>query len=278
MLAFAANSVLCRLALKDQAIDPASFSIIRLLSGCLVLAFLLNCRLSLKQVFGDKKLKNWAPAMMLFIYVVAFSFAYTSMDTGAGALLLFGVVQLTMIGWGAVLGKRLGLLEFIGVSVSFAGLIYLFYPLLSSPSIINAILMGLSGVAWAVYSLLGRSSIDPLRDTSINFFRTLPFLLVLFLVCLPFTMITLSGVMLAVVSGALASALGYAIWYRALAGLSETEAAVVQLSVPVIASVGGVLFVSEPLSLRLLLACLMVLGGIALVITAKRLLSDTKRV
>lgn len=278
VLAFAANSVLCRLALKDEAIDPAGFTVLRLLSGCLVFCFLLRSQLSFKLVYRVRGAKAWLPSLMLFAYAVSFSFAYTSLDAGTGALLLFGVVQLTMIGRGVARGQGLSFFEVFGVLVSFSGLIYLFYPHLSSPSFLNTGLMVLSGFAWGVYSLMGRGSQEPLQDTSINFLRTLPLVFALLVLAIPYMVITLEGVILAIVSGALASALGYAIWYRALAGLSETEAAVVQLSVPVLASVGGVLFITESLSLRLMLACLMVLGGIALSIFAKRLLANTNRI
>lgn len=270
LIAFAANSVLCRLALKDAMIDAASFTAIRLLSG--ILMFLILYRFTVKPNAANQQRTSgsWKSAGLLFIYAASFSFAYISLDTGTGALVLFGAVQLTMIAMQFFAGKRLHLAEWFGVTVSFSGLVYLVYPTLATPSLMGSILMGLSGVAWGIYTLRGRGATDPMWQTALNFYFTLPLVITLGIVSFPMLNVSAYGVMLAVVSGALASALGYTLWYIALRGLSSIEAAVVQLSVPIIAAFGGVLFVAESISLRLVLACLLVLGGIVVVLFGRR--------
>ncbi|MFC3034581.1 DMT family transporter [Pseudoalteromonas fenneropenaei] len=269
LVAFAANSVLCRIALKDDFIDASSFTAVRLLSGVLVFLVLLSFKRKPLASNGKRKAGSWKAALMLFVYAIAFSYAYVSLDTGTGALVLFGAVQLTMIATSVLKGKRLHLAEWLGVLISFSGLAYLVYPTLTTPSLSGFMLMGLSGIAWGMYTSFGRGSIDPMRDTASNFKYTVPFVAVLVLVTFPAMNISLYGVVLAVISGAFASALGYTIWYSALAGLSEIEAAVVQLSVPVIAAIGGVLFVAEAISMRLVLACILVLGGIFMVLISR---------
>ncbi|ENM5855243.1 DMT family transporter [Vibrio mimicus] len=269
LIAFAANSVLCRIALKDDVIDASSFTAIRLLSGVFMFLVLLSFKAKQSASTPDKKMGNWKTALMLFIYAIAFSYAYISLDTGTGALVLFGAVQLTMIATSVFKGKRLHISEWLGVLISFSGLAYLVYPTLTTPSLSGFILMGLSGIAWGMYTSVGRGSIDPMRDTAFNFKCTVPLVVVLVLITFPVINISFYGVVLAVISGALASALGYTIWYIALRGLSEVEAAVVQLSVPVIAAIGGVLFVSESISIRLVIACILVLGGIFTVLISR---------
>ena len=270
LIAFAANSVLCRVALKDDTIDPSSFTSIRLLSGILMFVLLLAFSRKTKQATNkkqaDKKpVYSWLSGAFLFTYAIAFSYAYVSLETGVGALVLFGAVQVSMIIASFVMGNKLSLWEWLGLSISFSGLVYLLYPTLATPSIFGFMLMTLSGIAWGMYTILGRNSQDPFKDTAANFKYTAPLVLVLFLATLSSQHISLYGAVLAVASGALASALGYTIWFMALKGLSETEAAVVQLSVPVIAAFGGVFFASEAISMRLIVACVLVLGGIVLV-------------
>jgi len=272
LIAFAANSVLGRMALKDDAIDASSFTAIRLVSGAVML-FVLYILFNIKSKKQDdtplKKGGSWKAALMLFTYAITFSLAYVSLDTGTGALVLFGAVQLTMIIASIISGNKLHKTEWIGIIVSFSGLAYLIYPTITTPSVFGFVLMGVSGIAWGIYTLTGRGSVNPLRDTTINFSYTIPFVVILALVMFPHIQISTEGIILAILSGALASALGYTLWYIALAGLSATEAAVVQLSVPVIASIGGVIFLSESVTTRLIIACALVLGGILTVIVGK---------
>ncbi len=273
LIAFAANSVLCRLALGEDTIDAASFTVIRLLSGAVVLLALLTLKNSKKT--ADPKGSWWA-SLMLFIYAVTFSFAYISLDTGTGALILFGSVQLTMILLSLVSGNRLNLPEWVGVFVAFAGFVYLVMPEVSSPSIKGFGLMTIAGIAWGVYTLKGRGSVNPLMDTAYNFLRTIPFVLILVIIAIRESHYSTEGILLAVLSGGIASGIGYTIWYKALRGLSTTQAAVVQLSVPVIAAFGGVIFVSEAITLRLTLSALLILGGISLVVMGRLYFVQTR--
>lgn len=270
LIAFAANSVLCRIALKDDVIDAPSFTAIRLLSGVLMFLVLLSFKAKQSTNTSEKRSGNWKSALMLFVYAITFSYAYISLDTGTGALVLFGAVQLTMITSSVFKGKILHISEWLGVCISFSGLAYLVYPTLTAPSLSGFILMGLSGIAWGMYTSVGRGSIDPMRDTASNFKYTVPLIMALIVITFPLMDISFYGAILAVASGAFASALGYTIWYIALSGLTEIEAAVVQLSVPVIAAIGGVLFVSESIDIRLVIACILVLGGIFIVLISRR--------
>lgn len=264
MVAFAANSVLCRLALKTAAISPAGFTIIRLVAGAVVLWAILALRRR-NHVSGG----SWAGAVSLFVYAAAFSFAYVSLPAGTGALLLFGAVQVTMIAWGFRFGERMSPLQSVGFALALSGIVLLMLPGLSAPPLAGAALMIVAGVAWGVYSLLGRREDNPLAATSANFMRT---------VALAFGLALLGweglkwdgiGVVYAVLSGGVASGVGYAIWYAALRGLSATQAATVQLSVPVIAALGGVWFLTEPITWRLAVSATLTLGGIALVLRKK---------
>ena len=270
LLAFAANSVLCRLALGENTIDAASFTVIRLLSGIVILLVIMILTSKINRLtLASKSKGSWLAAIMLFIYAVAFSFGYVTLDTGTGALILFGAVQLTMIITSVVSGNKLHWSEWLGLAIAFSGFVYLISPSLSSPSLIGFILMSVSGIAWAFYTLIGRGSKNPLSDTTYNFLRTLPFLLVLIILGLNNTHITTTGVILAALSGAIASGIGYFVWYIALTGLSVTRAAVIQLFVPIIAAIGGVIFTSELITLRLVESSVLVLGGILTVILGR---------
>lgn len=265
MIAFAGNSLLCRQALKHTAIDPASFTAIRLISGALVLWLLVRINHSAPVGKG-----NWLSAFALFVYAAGFSFAYVSLPAASGALLLFGAVQATMIGHGIWAGERLRVLQTLGVILAFGGLVGLLLPGLSAPPFLGALLMIGAGIAWGIYSLRGSGAGDPTRVTAGNFIRAVPITAVLSLLMLDFASLDTAGFYLAVASGALASGLGYAIWYTVLPALKNTSAASVQLSVPVIAALGGIVFLGEPMTLRLILASVAILGGIALVIVRKR--------
>lgn len=265
MIAFAGNSLLCRQALKYTAIDPASFTAIRLISGALVLWILVRMKHDAPAGEG-----SWISAIALFAYAAGFSFAYVSLSAGTGALLLFAAVQVTMISFGVWAGERLHLLQIVGVMLAFGGLVGLLLPGLSAPPLSGAMLMVGAGIAWGVYSLRGKGAGDPTRVTAGNFLRAVPVTVVLSLLMFRFVSVDIAGVGFAIASGALASGLGYAIWYTVLPALKNTSAASVQLSVPVIAALGGIVFLSEPLTLRLILASVAILGGIALVILQKR--------
>ena len=266
LLAFAGNSILCRLALGENAIDAASFTSIRLFSGVIVLLLLLK---ALQPRSTNVSTGSWKAAFMLFIYAIAFSFAYVSLDTGTGALILFASVQITMILIGLITGNRLYLFEWLGVIIAFSGFVYLVIPGVSAPSLTGFILMAAAGVAWGFYTLAGRGSKNPLSDTTYNFMRTLPLVVVLVAVTILNATFSWQGIVLAILSGGITSGIGYAIWYMALGGLSATQAAVLQLLVPVIAALGGVVFADEVLSMRLLLSSTMILGGILMVILGK---------
>lgn len=261
MLAFAANSVLCRLALLQTDIDPASFTALRLASGAVVLWALAQRR-------GDDRYGagNWLSASALFVYAAGFSFAYVSLPTGTGALLLFGAVQLSMIGAGIWRGERLGPPQVLGLTLALTGLVMMLLPGLTAPDPAGAALMLTAGVAWGLYSLRGRGTGDAIRVNAGNFLRTLPLALGLLLWLGERSLPDPAGVAYAIGSGALASGLGYAIWYAALPSLRATTAASVQLSVPVIAALAGVVVLAEPMDLRLTLSALAVLGGVGLVI------------
>ena len=265
MLAFAGNSVLCRLALKHTGIDPATFTSVRLASGALVLWLLVRVRDGRTARAG-----NWPSALALFAYAAAFSWAYVSLPTAAGALLLFGAVQATMIGYGLWQGERLAARQTLGLLAACAGLIALMLPGLSAPPLSGALLMMAAGVAWGVYSLRGKGGGDATQTTSGNFQRAALLTLILSALTLPQARLDSAGLVYAVVSGAITSGLGYAVWYTAVRGLPATSAATVQLSVPVIAALGGALFLHEPLTLRLITTSLAILGGVALVTLGRR--------
>jgi drug/metabolite transporter (DMT)-like permease len=270
LLAFAANSVLCRLALGDNTIDAGSFTVVRLVSGIIILLALIKVTSKAKPEKTESKSKgSWLAACMLFIYAVNFSYGYISLDTGTGALILFGAVQITMIITSVISGNKLHSSEWLGLSIAFGGFTYLVIPSLTTPSLMGFMLMSMSGMAWAFYTLLGRKSKNALSDTAHNFLRTSPFLLALIIFGFNNAYITSTGFLLAVLSGAIASGIGYFVWYIALTTLSVTQAAAVQLLVPIIAAIGGVIFTSELISLRLIESTILVLGGILTVILGR---------
>jgi drug/metabolite transporter (DMT)-like permease len=266
LIAFAANSVLCRLALDGGTIDAAGFTVIRLLSGALVLSAILKIKNN-KSRLSSKG--SWSASFMLFLYAITFSYAYITLDTGTGALILFGAVQITMIALSLLSGNRLHLSEWLGVSIAFTGFVYLVLPGVTTPSVIGFSLMTVAGMAWGVYTLKGKGSESPLRDTAYNFLRTIPMIAIVGIAAISQAHFSTTGIGLAVLSGGIASGIGYTIWYTALSGLSATQAAVVQLSVPVIAAFGGVLFVSEAITLRLAISAVLILGGILLVVLGR---------
>jgi len=285
LMALSANSVLCRLALTgttdigstetggSTAIDPVSFTLLRLGAG-IVMLWLLVMALRFKnaktQTTKAQSRGSYKAAFMLFLYAFSFSVAYLDLETGAGALILFGAVQLTMILAGWLQGHKLYPIEWLGVGLAFAGFVYLVLPGFSTPSFSGFILMTVSGIAWGFYTLMGRGSKTPALDTARNFLLTWPWLLLLlawlFVQGIDWNQ---DGVLLALLSGAITSGLGYVIWYATLPFYTSTQAAVLQLLVPVIASLGGVVFVSEPITITLIIASLMILGGIFLVIVGR---------
>lgn len=260
MLAFAGNSVLCRLALRDGGIDPASFTTLRLVSGAVVLWLIVRLR------GGPRSGGDMLSAFALFAYAAGFSFAYMTLPTGTGALLLFGAVQATMIGRGLMAGERLAGLQWCGLALALGGLAGLLLPGVSAPPASGALLMVVAGIAWGAYSLRGRGPGDATAKTAGNFMRAVPFALALSLFLLRDARLDAVGIACAVASGALTSGVGYAIWYTALPHLRAASAATVQLSVPAIAAIAGIALLGEPPTWRLLFATLAILGGIALVV------------
>lgn len=265
MIAFASNSLLCRLALKQTDIDPATFTFVRILSGAIALWIVMQTRRA-----QSRDADNWWSALALFAYAAAFSFAYLDLPAGTGALLLFGAVQAAMIFWGVRNGERLRAMQIAGLAVAITGLVVLLFPGLSAPPIVGSILMLSAGVAWGVYSLRGKGEKNPAGATAGNFLRAVPFAVAVSIITLPWARADSLGVTYAIFSGAITSGLGYMIWYSALPGLKAVSAATVQLSVPVLAATGGILLLGEPITLRYALASIAVLGGSALVLIEKR--------
>jgi len=283
MIAFASNSLLCRLALKHTSIDAASFTFIRIFSGAAALLFIatlerlliVNRMASLERLSNSslvtrhsslRQSGNWPSALALFVYAAAFSFAYISLSAGTGALLLFGAVQATMILWGVRQGERLHVRQLVGLVLALGGLVVLLFPGLSAPPLSGSILMLGAGLAWGIYSLRGKAVGDPTGATTGNFLRAVPLAAMVSIILLRSAHLDRAGIGYAVLSGAIASGVGYVIWYTALPGLRAASAATVQLSVPVLAAAGGILLLGEPLTLRFLCASIAVLGGIALVV------------
>jgi len=266
MIAFAANSLLCRWALGENLIDPASFASIRVVSGAILLAVMLGRRTDDPAEFEN----DWQAAVALFVYLIFFSYAYVTLAAGAGALILFGAVQLTMFAIALRNGERFSKSSWIGFVFAVAGLVYLLSPGLSAPPIFGGSLMAVAGVAWGAYSLRGRGSQDPLKSTARNFALAVPFVVVVNIVFVGSAYLSMAGVVLAATSGMLASALGYVVWYAALRHLAAMTAATVQLSVPVITAAGGVVLLAEDLTVRLLISSGAILGGIALVVSRRK--------
>jgi len=271
LLAFAANSVLCRLALYTEQVHPLDFIAIRILSAALTLALIVaiknNTRLTKITKFG-----SYSGAIYLFIYAAGFSYAYVTLGTATGALILFACVQFTMLLKGWLAGVRLRKQEFVGISLSLLGFLYFVYPELEKPSLIGCVLMSLSGIAWGLYSLIGAKSTQPLLDTASNFIRLVPVVLIP-LIWVYFSNglhISWQGWLYTIGSGALASGVGYSVWYTVLPQLKPNIAAVSQLSVPIWAALGGVVLVAEPIDLHLAISASAILGGILLVILTKK--------
>ena len=260
MIAFAANSILARLALTGGDIGPWSFTAIRFISGAICLALIIGPMKTLRQ-------GSWNAAFALLLYGIFFSYAYLLLSAGTGALILFAVVQITMIGGGLLAGERLRALQWLGLALAMGGLVYLMLPSVAPPSPIGAIMMSLSGLGWGLYSLMGRGKGNPTALTAGNFLRaaiicaviTLPVLLIL-----PEAAIGPKGIGLALLSGIMTSGIGYVIWYMALKHLTATRAGIAQLTVPFIAAIGGMLFIAEPFTLRFFIAMCMTLLGVAL--------------
>lgn len=286
LTAFAFNSILCRTALGRDEIDAAGFTVVRIVAGAVALVLLsllyksrtvggkfgggtagVEVTPSLKR--GLLHLGNWASAFFLFAYAVCFSFAYLGLTAGTGALVLFGSVQMTMIAASIVKGDRPGALEFAGVAVAFGGLVYLMLPGLASPPLVSSLLMAAAGAAWGFYTIRGRSSSDPLAETTGNFIRAVTMAVIAAVPFIGGLHLSARGIVLAVLSGALASGVGYSVWYAALKHHTATRAAVLQLAVPMIAAVGGVLLLAEKAEKRLLFASVLILGGILLAILQK---------
>lgn len=267
LLAFAANSVLCRLALEDGSIDPASFATLRVLSGTLTVLLICWLRAGRR---APKLSGDWPSALALFAYMAGFSFAYVSLATGTGALILFGTVQLTMLLQAIRQGERPPPTEWFGLTLALAGLAYLMLPGVEAPAPIGSLLMVAAGVGWGLYSLRGRGASFPLAVTAGNFARCLPLLLLLSLVNANARSLSSTGCLLACSSGALASGVGYAVWYAALPSLSASRAAIVQLAVPIIAALAGIAILDEELTTRFVLAMALVLGGVGLALAKRR--------
>ncbi|MEP3477923.1 MAG: DMT family transporter [Fuerstiella sp.] len=275
LIAFAANSVLGRVALKSSdspLMDPATYSAVRIVFGAAALACIqIWRRRSLRDENRVAKSARgrlfWGPAIALFLYAVCFSFAYIQLNAAAGTLILFAAVQLTMLSGAAIRGEKIRPWEIVGSVLAFAGLVWLLSPSVSTDSLpVEAILMVISGFAWGIYSLIGKGSKDPISDTARNFLLAAPlsiFLLIPFLSNLHATFV---GLILAATSGAITSGLGYVLWYTVLPRLTSAQAAAVQLSVPVVAGLGGVLFAGDDLTSRTVIAGGIILSGIALTI------------
>lgn len=269
LIAFAANSLLCRMALAEKLIDPWSFTLLRLLSAAVGLGIIMAIYsytlerkgLLTKAILAEKG--SWLSSLSLVIYALCFSLAYVRLDTGTGALILFSAVQLTMIGWGIYQKERLSLVQWLALGVALLGFVYLMLPSAAMPSIIAALIMATSGAAWGIYSVRGKTCVSPIRATGFNFIKSLIVIPVLFLAATIYTIdISVKGLLLACASGALASGVGYSIWYTAMPLLKTTQAAIVQFCVPILAAIAGVIFLAEPLTMRFVIASSIILGAV----------------
>ncbi|QCU73993.1 DMT family transporter [Pseudoalteromonas distincta] len=277
LIAFAANSLFCRMALAEGYIDAWNFTVIRLLSGAACLGIIMaiyTYNLKRKGTFNPAILSDrgsWRSSISLLVYALCFSIAYVELDTGTGALILFSAVQLTMIGWGIYQKEQLSLLQWCAFIVALSGFVYLMLPSAAVPSLLGASLMALSGVAWGIYSIRGKVCVSPLRTTGFNFIRSLVAIPVLLLVGMSYLKnMSIEGVLLACASGAIASGVGYSVWYVAMPLLKSTQAAVVQLCVPVLAAIAGVLFLSEQVTMEFIVASSLILGAVLVFILNKK--------
>lgn len=269
LIAFAANSLLCRLALGGNLIDPVSFTALRLVSGAVALAII--SRAAPESQAPKNTSGAWASGFVLFAYAIAFSLAYVSLSAGTGALILFGTVQLTMISAALRSGENVGLAQWLGLAAAIGGLAYLAFPGLSAPDPIGALLMCLAGIAWGMYSIRGKSVSAPVSMTAENFLRSAPMALIASAAGLSSAHLAPFGILLALISGVITSGLGYVLWYKALRGLTTTQASVAQPLVPVLAAIGGVAFLSEQMSMRLVIASALILGGVAVAVLKRDL-------
>ena len=273
LTAFAFNSILCRLALRGDTIDAASFTGVRLASGAITL-------IVLSYFFSNKKTNitsgSWPSAICLFGYAICFSLAYLNLTAGTGALILFGSVQMTMMVVTVARGERPTPLEWLGLAAAIAGFVYLVLPGLESPSISSSLLMAAAGASWGFYTLRGRSTSDPLADTTGNFIRTIPFAAIAVLLFVPNLHLSNRGMLFAILSGAIASGIGYTVWYAALRHHTATRAAILQLPVPLLTALGGIAFLGETATPRLFAASALILGGIAITIFGKKPFSASK--
>ena len=268
LVAFAANSLLCRMTLGGHLIDPVSFTTLRLVSGALAL-------IPISRLVGESKTPqktkgSWVSGFALFAYAAAFSLAYVSLSTGMGALILFGSVQVTMIGAALKSGENLGPAQWVGSAAAIGGLIYLVLPGISAPDPLGTLLMCVSGIAWGVYSIRGKGLSAPVAMTAGNFTRSAPMAIIASAVAFSAVHLEPFGILLALISGVVTSGLGYVLWYKALHSLTTTQASAVQLMVPVLAAFGGVAFLSEQVSVRLIAASAVILGGVALAVTKRK--------
>lgn len=268
LAAFAGNSLLCRWALDRSQTDPASFTTLRLASGALVLWLLVRSR-------GQRVGGDWPSAWALFVYAAAFSWAYTGLSAGTGALLLFGAVQATMLLMGLRAGARWSRGQWLGLALAMAGLVGVLMPGLSAPAPLPAALMLAAGAAWGAYTLRGRGVADATAATAGNFVRAVPLALAGSALAWPWFGIDAAGAAAALVSGAVTSGLGYAVWYTALRGLTPQAAGSCQLSVPVITAIAGVVWLGENIGLRLMLGSAAVLIGITLTLPWRRRSTST---
>jgi drug/metabolite transporter (DMT)-like permease len=269
MVAFAANSVLNRIALSGLWIGPASFAVIRLAAGALVLGVLLQRRTGAGD--GARPATDWGAVFGLLAYMVGFSFAYLWLDTGIGALILFGGVQMTMFAGALRQGPKPEILQWVGAGLAFTGLVYLLWPGATSPDLAGSVLMIIAALGWGVYSLIGRRVKDPLAATARNFLLALPFAFAVLAGALLLTeaeFVSLQGLVLACISGGVTSGMGYALWYHVLPQLQTSIAAVSQLTVPLIAMLGGWIFLSEPITGAFLVAAVLVSSGVGLSVWA----------
>ncbi|MCH8274169.1 MAG: DMT family transporter [Armatimonadetes bacterium] len=266
LAAFAGNSLIARVALREGSIDAVGFTALRILGGAGFLWLLIALPKGGRLPRGSC---DWRPAVMLFAYAITFSLAYLELTAGTGALILFGAVQITMIGVGLVTGERFRPRQLAGALVAVGGLVYLTLPGVAAPPLRGAILMAASGVAWGVYSLLGRNVSNAAAATTANFMLAAPLALVSGAAMLPSLELSSSGVWWAILSGAITSGLGYIVWYLALPGLGSLRAGVSQLTVPVIAALGGAALLAEPVTVRLALSAVATLGGVALAVAGR---------